>query len=72
MTQTYSPVNPEEPNGDDDHDESSEESLTTIWVLLLIHFFGAALCVPALPMLVLEVFNRKSKESLSVHLPMIL
>lgn len=62
MHQTYSLVNPDEPNEDDDYDESTEENLSTIWVVLLIHFFGAALCVPALPMLILEVCNRKSTE----------
>lgn len=59
MPQGYAPVDADEPHDDDDYDEGSEESLSTIWLVLFIHFFGAALCIPALPMLILEICNRE-------------
>jgi hypothetical protein len=63
MPQGYAPVDANEPHDDDDdYDEGSEESLSTIWLVLFIHFFGAALCIPALPMLILEICNRECKK----------
>jgi len=41
----------------DDHDESTETSLTGVSWVLALHFFATALTLPALPSLLLEILD---------------